>query len=72
LLRAPGDLGELHEVRLPREEAPETPVRLRSALRLRAPRWPWVLLLVSAVLAGLALAKQGGVDVVDLVLQHLW
>jgi protein phosphatase len=69
VLRTSGDPGALREVRLPAEESPDAPVRLRSSRRLHTPRWPWVILTVSALLGGLAVAKMGGLDVVQLVLE---
>lgn len=71
VLRTDGAPGSLGDVDLPSEEARVVSARLGSARRLRPPRWPWVIVLVSIVLGGLAVARLQGVDVVELVVDSL-
>ena len=68
--RTHGDLGELEQVELWAEELALSPPLLRRATVLRRPRWPWVVLAVSALLAALALARAVfGVDLLGALLR---
>jgi len=58
IVRVSGDLGRLHDVELPTEEARQLPRPPRLSPVLLGPAWPWLLLLcVSAVLGAAAIAK---------------
>lgn len=66
---SPGQLEHLRELDLPTQEARQTPVLPSRGARLHAPRWPWLVLLLSAALAGLAFAKVNGFDVLAILLR---
>ena len=57
-IRAVGtDPGAPREIDLPGEELPQQPALRGSARNLTAPRWPWVVLGLSLVVAALTLAR---------------
>lgn len=70
-VQAPSASGRaLREVSLPAEEPRPTGAALGPGRRLRAPRWPWVIVFVSLVLGTLAVARLWGVDIVDWILNQ--